>query len=58
MNIRAAAILGLVGAGGLSQRIHIALSLFLENQFLTLLVALYLIVTLVDYLSAYLRSRI
>lgn len=58
MNIRAAAILGLVGAGGLGQRIHIALSLFLENQLLTLLVALYLIVTLVDYLSAYLRSRI
>jgi phosphonate transport system permease protein len=58
VNIRAAAILGLVGAGGLGQRIHIALSLFLENQLLTLLVALYLIVTLVDYLSAYLRSRI
>ncbi len=58
MNIRAAAILGLVGAGGLGQRIYIALSLFLENQLLTLLVALYLIVTLVDYLSAYLRSRI
>lgn len=58
VNIRAAAILGLVGAGGLGQRIHIAISLFLENQLLTLLMAIYLIVTLVDYLSAYLRSRL
>lgn len=56
VNIRAAAILGLVGAGGLGQRIHIAVSLFLENQLLTLLVAIYIVVTLVDYLSAYLRS--
>jgi len=58
VNIRAAAILGLVGAGGLGQRIHIAVSLFLENQLLTLLMAIYIVVTLVDYLSAYLRSRI
>ena len=56
VNIRAAAILGLVGAGGLGQQIHIAISLFLENQLLTLLVAIYVVVTLVDYLSAYLRS--
>jgi phosphonate transport system permease protein len=56
VNIRAAAILGLVGAGGLGQRIHIAVSLFLEHQLLTLLVAIYVVVTLVDYLSAYLRS--
>ena len=37
VNIRMAAVLGLVGAGGLGQRIHIAISLFLENQLLTLL---------------------
>ncbi len=58
VNIRAAAILGLVGAGGLGQRIHIAVSLFLESQLLTLLAAIYVVVTLVDYLSAFLRSRI
>jgi phosphonate transport system permease protein len=57
VNIRAAAILGFVGAGGLGQRIHIAISLFLEHQLLTLLLALYLIVTLVDTLSAYLRRK-
>lgn len=58
VNIRAAAILGFVGAGGLGQRIMIAISLFLENQLLTLLVAIYLLVTAVDYLSAVLRHRL
>jgi ABC-type phosphate/phosphonate transport system permease subunit len=40
----------------LGQQIHIAISLFLENQLLTLLIAIYIVVTVVDYLSAYLRS--
>jgi phosphonate transport system permease protein len=57
VNIRVAAVLGFVGAGGLGQRIHIAISLFLENQLLTLIMAIYLLVTLVDYLSAYLRRK-
>jgi phosphonate transport system permease protein len=58
VNIRVAAVLGLVGAGGLGQRIHIAISLFLENQLLTLILAIYILVTVVDYLSAYLRRRV
>ncbi len=58
VNIRAAAILGFVGAGGLGQRIYIAISLFLENQLLTLILAIYVMVTLVDALSAYLRRRL
>ncbi len=58
VNIRVAAVLGFVGAGGLGQRIHIAMSLFLEQQLLTLLIALYILVTGVDYLSAYLRRRV
>ena len=57
VNIRVAAILGFVGAGGLGQRIHIAISLFLENQLLTFLIFIYVLVTLVDYLSAYLRRK-
>lgn len=57
VNIRAAAILGFVGAGGLGQKIHIAINLFLGQKLLTLLLALYLVVTLVDTLSAYLRHR-
>ena len=57
VNIRVAAVLGLVGAGGLGQRIHIAISLFLENQLLTFLIFIYGLVTVTDYLSAYLRRR-
>ncbi|MEX0805734.1 MAG: phosphonate ABC transporter, permease protein PhnE [Candidatus Binatia bacterium] len=58
VNIRVAAVLGFVGAGGLGQRIHIAISLFLENQLLTLILAIYILVTAVDYLSAYLRRKV
>lgn len=58
VNIRAAAVLGFVGAGGLGQRIHIAISLFLEHQLLTLILAIYLMVTLVDALSGFLRRRV
>lgn len=58
VNIRVAAVLGFVGAGGLGQRIHVAISLFFGNQLLTLLIALYVLVTVVDYLSAYLRRRL
>jgi phosphonate transport system permease protein len=58
VNIRAAAMMGFVGAGGLGQRIHVAISLFHEHQLLTLILAIYLIVTVVDALSAYLRARL
>jgi phosphonate transport system permease protein len=58
VNIRVATVLGLVGAGGLGQRILIAINLFLENQLLTLIMAIYLLVTVVDYLSAYLRRKV
>jgi phosphonate transport system permease protein len=58
VNIRAAAVLGFVGAGGLGQRIYISISLFLQNQLLTLILAVYVMVTLVDALSAFLRRRL
>ncbi|MCZ7625328.1 MAG: phosphonate ABC transporter, permease protein PhnE [Candidatus Methylomirabilis sp.] len=58
VNIREAVILGYVGAGGLGQQIQIAISLFLEHRLLTLILAIYLIVTAVDALSAHLRSRL
>ncbi|MBI2162063.1 MAG: phosphonate ABC transporter, permease protein PhnE [Candidatus Rokubacteria bacterium] len=58
VNIRAAAVLGFVGAGGLGQRIYVAISLFHEQELMTLILAIYAIVTLVDALSAYLRSRL
>ena len=58
VNIREAIILGYVGAGGLGQQIQIAISLFLEQKLLTLILAIYLMVTLVDYFSAMLRRRL
>ena len=58
VNIRAAAIMGFVGAGGLGQRIYVAISLFHEHQLLTLIIAIYVMVTLVDTLSAWLRMRL
>lgn len=58
VNIRAAAIMGFVGAGGLGQRVWVAISLFQEHQLLTLILAIYVMVTLVDALSAWLRARL
>jgi len=58
VNIRAAAIMGFVGAGGLGQRIYVAISLFHEHQLMTLILTVYVLVTLVDALSAYLRTRL
>ena len=50
--------MGFVGAGGLGQRIHVAVSLFHDHQLLTLILTIYAMVTLVDALSAYLRARL
>jgi phosphonate transport system permease protein len=47
-----------VGGGGRGQRLHIAISLFLEQKLLTYIIAIYLIVTSVDFLSAQLRRRL
>ena len=57
-NIRAAMVLGFVGAGGIGQRIDIAMRLFRYDEILTLLVLLLVLVTLVDRLSAILRKRL
>lgn len=55
VNIRAAAILGFVGAGGLGQQLFIALNLFLHHQLLTLIAAVFVLVSLVDVCSTLLR---
>lgn len=57
-NIRAAMVLGFVGAGGFGQRIDIAMRLFQYQEMLTLLAALLILVTAVDRLSAFLRGRL
>ncbi|HEV2610373.1 MAG TPA: phosphonate ABC transporter, permease protein PhnE [Noviherbaspirillum sp.] len=54
-NIRAAAILGMVGAGGLGQMLKYHLSLFQMHQAATVILAMLVLVGLVDTLSFALR---
>ena len=54
-NIRAAAVLGVVGAGGLGQMLKYHLSLFHMQQAATVLIAMLLLVIVVDGLSLVLR---
>ncbi len=55
MNIRMAAVLGFVGAGGLGQMLYFHLSLFQQAQAATVLCAMFALVCGVDLLSARLR---
>jgi phosphonate transport system permease protein len=57
VTIRAAAIIGIVGAGGIGREIYVTISLFQYQQLATLLLMTFIVVTLVDYLSAWLRPR-
>ena len=55
MNIRMAAVLGFVGAGGLGQMLYFHLSLFQQAQSATVLLAMFVLVVLVDSASTLLR---
>ena len=54
-NIRMAAVLGFVGAGGLGQMLYVALSVFKTQEAATLLAAMIAMVITVDALSAWMR---
>ena len=54
-NIRAAAILGVVGAGGLGQMLKFHLSLFQMQKAATVIIAMLLLVALVDAISFWMR---
>ncbi len=58
INIRMAAVLGFVGAGGLGQMLHVSLSLFHQQQACAVILAMLAIVILVDEASALLRRRL
>ena len=58
MNIRMAAVLGFVGAGGLGQLLYFHLSIFQQAQAATLLIAMFVLVFAVDSLSAWVRGRL
>jgi len=56
--IRACAVLGVVGAGGIGKQLHVALSLFHHHRTLTLVAAVVALVTSVDLFSGWLRSHL
>ena len=56
--IRASAILGFVGAGGLGQQIELSMRMFDFSEVLTLLAILACLVGAVDALSAWVRRRV
>lgn len=56
-NIRMAAVLGFVGAGGLGQMLYTTLSLFQEALASTVIIAMLVLVLLVDAFSDLLRQR-
>jgi phosphonate transport system permease protein len=58
VNIRASAVLGVVGAGGIGTLLHVSLSLFHRHDTLTLVLVILALVTAVDLLSGALRRRI
>ncbi|MEH6567034.1 MAG: phosphonate ABC transporter, permease protein PhnE [Halopseudomonas sp.] len=57
-NIRMAAVLGFVGAGGLGQMLHVTLSLFQQSKAMSVILAMLAMVLLVDALSGWLRARL
>ena len=56
--MRAAAILGFVGAGGLGQHIEISMRMFEHSRTATFILELFLLVALADAASAFLRKKI
>jgi len=58
INIRMAAVLGVVGAGGLGQMLYFSLSLFHQQQAMTVIIAMLVLVVIVDGASAWLRQRL
>lgn len=56
--IRSAAILGLVGAGGLGQQVELSMRMFQYHETSTILIIVFLLVTAVDHLSTMIRKAL
>ncbi|MBI3015413.1 MAG: phosphonate ABC transporter, permease protein PhnE [Candidatus Tectomicrobia bacterium] len=56
--IRSAAILGLVGAGGLGQEIEVSMKMLNYPQALTIILVSFILVTLVDRVSSWIRRTL
>ena len=56
--IRASAILGFVGAGGLGQQIELSMRMFQFDEVLTLVGILFALVAAVDFVSGRIRARV
>ncbi len=56
--IRASAILGFVGAGGLGQQLELSMRMFQFNEVLTILGLLFVLVAGVDFVSGKIRARV
>jgi phosphonate transport system permease protein len=57
-NMRAATVLGLVGAGGIGTQLTLSMQLFAYNEVSTLVVSILLLVILVDLVGQIVRARI
>jgi phosphonate transport system permease protein len=56
-NIRAAAVVGMIGAGGIGQALYNAQQLFFYDQMLAYLLLTFLLVLVMDLGNSYLRRR-
>ena len=57
-NFRAATVLGLVGAGGIGMELLTSMRLFKNQEVLTILIIMVVMVTIIDRISAYIRKKI
>ena len=58
INVRVAAVLGLVGAGGIGQTLKTDIDLFRHGRVGMIIAAMFLVVLLIDSLSTWLRSKL
>lgn len=57
-NMRAATVLGFVGAGGIGTQLMISMKLFAYPEVMTLIIEIFALVVLVDLVGQFLRTRI